>query len=506
MRSLRPLPALAAFASAWILLGCPQFPTDVCEEITCLYTDGGADGSQPLTDGAPGADGGHGDSGPDVPPCVSTRSVEDAPCVVDDAFGIFVSDATGVDGNAGTRAAPKKTIGAALLAAQAARKRVFVCEGTYAENLVIDTSKDGARISGGLACATWTYDAAMRPIVKPATGIALRLTQVSDVVIEDVAFTARDGAGPGQSSVAVFATSTNAGVVLRRVALTAGKGVNGANGDPGATPVSTPVDRTGAAAPLSTGAGPTSCTCSTGGTSQGGKGGDASGTAQAGLPAIAENPSGHNGAGGQPNASCGGTGIGTFGADAVAAADRAGAATTGTLTAGGWVPASGLGGAAGTPGQGGGGGGGVVTGGGGSGGCGGCGGGAGGGGSGGGASIALLAIDAKMVLVESSLATAKAGDGGAGVLGVDGQLGGRGGGSLSACSGGDGGRGAKGGAGGGGAGGISVGVVHKGTASPLLDTATTVTVPATAFGAAGSGGKATNPGIVGVAQADLALP
>ncbi len=510
---MRLFHALAAFGSGWLLLGCPQFPGDLCEEITCNFTDGGEDGSRPPTDGAIEADGGNVDSGPDAPTCDSARSPKDAPCVVDDAFGIFVSDATGVDGNAGTRAAPKKTIGAALLAAKSAGKRVFVCEGTYAESVVIDTSKDGERLYGGLACATWTYDATKRPLVKPATGIALRLTQVTDVRIEDVAFTAPDGAGPGQSSIAAFAASAGAGVVLRRVALTAGKGVNGAPGALGVTGTSTPADQTGNAGTALAGGDAKSCTCSTGGSSVGGKGGFNMSVGNAGSPALPENPPGQtppqDGAGGMANTSCV-AGLGHTGADAPIAGDGAGAATLGVLDGVGWTPASGLRGVSGSPGQGGGGGGSRgPAGGAGSGGCGACGGGGGGNGGGGGASIAFLAVDSPVVLEQCEVASAKAGDGGGGATGADGQQAAGAGGNATglACPGGDGGKGGKGGAGGGGAGGVSVGVAYKGPA-PSVDAATQgqITVGAAGLSGTGGGAKPSLAGIAGDAKAVRPLP
>ena len=71
--------------------------------------------------------------------CWEKKSPHDDPCVIDDAYGVFVapvanggSDATGN----GTRAAPYATLGKAL-AGLHGKSRVYVCDASYAERVVL---------------------------------------------------------------------------------------------------------------------------------------------------------------------------------------------------------------------------------------------------------------------------------------------------------------------------------------------------------------------------------
>ena len=114
--------------------------------------------------GAPecSADGGAGDGTmgvgdervADAGMCDPTKSPSDDPCVVDEAYGVFVSP-RGSDANPGTRSAPASTIGRGMDLAKAARKRVYVCAGSFAEPLVVAASRDGVNVYGALDCATW---------------------------------------------------------------------------------------------------------------------------------------------------------------------------------------------------------------------------------------------------------------------------------------------------------------------------------------------------------------
>ena len=458
---------LGGAAIAGLLIGCPTSPDEgPCEGAQCVGSSEGGGPDGPLADGdVPDVD---------VPGCDLSKAPKDSPACLDDKAGVFVSP-SGSDDAAGTRDKPVKTIPKAVaLAATSRRPRVYICEGTYPENLTVTGP---VSLYGGLTCAWAPAD--VTPLLAPPKGVALRITTVAaPIVVQDLAITgSADTAVPGDSAVAVFVVGSPA-VTLRHVALRAGPGVAGkgeTKAADGALLSSTPT----AASINGNGGGPTNgglaqtCTCVGGATSKGGGGGNTGADGSPGETAyVPSDPSTATGAASTVVECSGGQG-GRTGSNAPAGGAGAGATTLGTLTAAGWAPQPGADAAAyGSPGQGGGGGGGS-GGGGGGGACGGCGGAPGKAGGGGGASLALLALDSPVALLASSLTTADAGNAAPGAQGGDGLAGGtkgtQGGG---ACPGGNGGKGGAGGAGGGGAGGISAGVLAKGK-PPTLDQATT---------------------------------
>ncbi len=469
--------------------------------------------------------------GPTAPACDPTAEPKDAPCTVDDAYGVFVAT-SGDDTASGTKARPLKTITAGIaLAVQAHKPRVYVCQGDYVEQVSLDAQHDGVGLYGGLDCINgWTWSSASAvQVTAPTPLYALRIESTTQpVVVEDMRFTApaasgHDASGAGGSSIAAFVHAASP-VGLRRVTLASGPGADGAAGADGMTtpnyPTSAPTAPPGtgfeASGPMGIGSGPAGVggvnQCLLFGSSAGGSGGavgdmpntsvswpGVTGTALPAPPATAPN----NGLGGQSipdgvstNASgvCAPTSQGSPGANGVAGLEGSAAASFGTLTSTAWAPSAGGDGQPGTPGQGGGGGGGTGTQvsqegqlGGDGGGAGGCGGSGGKGGGGGGASIALVSIDSAITMVGCTLAAADAGNGGAGGAGQAGQGGGAAGTGvgIDGCTAGAGGNGAGGAGGAGGTGGISVGISFHGTL-PSYDGATQISV-----------GKAGQPGAPG---------
>ena len=83
---------------------------------------------------------GPGDAGGDVvlpAGCDLSADPKNSPTCVDDGVGIFVSP-TGDDLAIGSRAKPVKTISKGIsLASAKSLPRVYVCEGTYEESLVL---------------------------------------------------------------------------------------------------------------------------------------------------------------------------------------------------------------------------------------------------------------------------------------------------------------------------------------------------------------------------------
>ena len=458
-----------------------------------------------------------GDSGVDAPPgCNPDVDPKDSPACVADSFGIFVDAANGNDTNAGTKEAPVKTIGAAL-GKVGSLTRVYVCEGTYLEDLLLDASHDGVSIYGGWKCSDWSYSGG-KPFVG-LTQLAAKLDSLTKpVTLSDLEFDAANGDTTNLTSTAMLVNASG-NVTLERVKLKAGVGHDGTDASAGTnyntSLLASDPSIKGNDASGSSGGGAKTCTtlCTIAATTSGGAGGAGGLSTQGGSDGTPNlgglNP--QDGKGGNKDMGTGCT-SGDKGANGDAGAPAASPTVLGSLDATGWKPSAGSGGELGGIGQGGGGGGGGLdvagSGGGGGGGCGGCGGASGGGGTGGGGSVALAVVGSMVTLTSSQLIATTAGRGGNGAAGEAGQGGGNKGALVgNGCAGGSGGSGGSGGTGAGGAGGISVGILWSGS-QPTADSSTTAGITvAGAGGAKGIGGSAgSNDGPSGVAQAVLPAP
>jgi uncharacterized membrane protein YgcG len=467
---------------------CNPTLADYCAQGTpeCTPLDGG------LRDGASDSAA---EARQDASMCDPTKSPHDDACVIDEAYGVFVSP-TGSDSNQGTKSAPLRTIGRGMDVAKAAGKRVYVCAGMFAEKLVVSAARDGTNVFGALDCASWSYGALNKVTVAPAeAGYALELDGLqTGITVEDVEFDAQPATrgSAGESSVAAFAAGSQ-NVAFTRVTIAAG---NAADGAPGASPGAVAVDG-GAKAPGSNwfgtppdyaelnginagdagGAPSVHCTCPDQSQTSGGQGGGPMNIPTPGIGTPSYSDAGA-GAGGSNAVSCGNGGISQNGGDAPDAAADLPSMMLGTASAMGWAPGVGVAGSDGKPGQGGGGGGNgrLSTGAGGGGACGGCGGAGGQPGAGGGSSIALLSYESSVTLVGCVLTAKMAGNGGPGGSGEPGQAGGfpgspsssSGSGVSAGCAGGAGGAGAGGNGGQGGPGGSSLGIGYVGT-PPTVD-------------------------------------
>lgn len=461
-------------------------------------TDGGGDPAPPPIMGKPPAG------------CDVAAELKDSPVCIDDGLGVFVSPA-GDDATSGTKAKPVKTIGKALeLAAVRKLPRLYVCAGTYAENVAITAQ---VALYGGLSCAWAPADA--RPKIAPPTDVALRVTKVGApvlVVDADVVGSA-DAAAPGDSAIAVFVSeSTN--VAFRRVNLTARNATAGATGATSSNYVSVAAPNGSMGAIAGTDETKWGCAdkktlsyCPGGAAATDvGRGGDGRAFPMVGVA--------NGGASGFFTCAAG-----TVGAGGLSHAAGGGSRSPGALTAAGWVTTSvGTAGEFGDPAQGGGGAGGQKDGqyGGGGGGCGGCGGAGGGPGTNGGSSFALLSFNSAVVITGGVLASGAGGTGGSGGAGQAGQAGGQGGLSSSGvanlgCMGGAGGPGAGGSGGGGGAGGHSAAIAFVGSEPKPMGTMLTPGTPGlggnggTAGPSTGHPGAAGEFGPVGKAQGSLGL-
>lgn len=436
---------------------------------------------------------------------------------------VFVDTRSGLDGNDGSRAAPKRTIAAAIGAASASNRDVYVSEGNYVESVVLSA---GVSVFGGyLASAGWTRAAGDLVTIFSPSAIGVRAQFLAaPTELQLLGIRSAAALDPSQSSVGVLVTNS-AQVTIRNCTINAGNGAAGQAGFPGQN------NTAGANGQMAGGILPGNGGSSSCGAT-GGSGGPGVIGAVGGISGIIgiQAPGGASaGAGGAPGASgtCSGTSS-TNGGSAPPVSSAAGTGArggggvagtaAGTLSASGayQVPVGGTG-ASGQAGGGGGGGGsgggsangntpapfdfctscnGIASGAGGGGGGGGCGGFGGGGGQGGGASFGVVSVSSAVTIAGTMVMTGAGGVGGTGGNGGSGGSGGGGGSgapgevrsnSCSTRSGGSGASGAMGGSGGnggggaGGAGGPSVCVAYQGTA-PQATGLTCI------LGGAGSGG------------------
>ncbi len=438
------------------------------------------------------------------------------PCVITDDLGVFVSASLGDDMASGTKAAPVKTVAKGILLAAAAKKRVFVCAETFAENVVL---ADGVDIIGGLSCAAggaWGLPYGVTTVVGSSSPVITATALMTGARLSSLRVIAPDIAAPAGSSSIALRIANSKGVRLYSVTLEAGQGAKGADGSDGASAVTS-----GAAG--SKGVDGALCedveifTASTkllGGPpgmtfTQGGPGGDAfcyEFTENAANGLLSDSVSGCGKAGRRSGATSacvpGADGCsGKVGIKGYSGDER------GSVAASGYT-SSNAGGDGGDGSVGGGGGGGsagptltktpanqsIVGGSGGGGGGGGTFGRGGLGGGGGGASIALLSYESIVELIDCTLQTKAGGSGGTGGAGGKANTGNP---TAPGCAGGNGGRGGDGGPGGGGGGGVSIGIAYVG-AKPVM------TGGATLLGPGGSGGASSgNRGAPGVKAAFL---
>ncbi|MEM7675073.1 MAG: hypothetical protein AAF449_03620 [Myxococcota bacterium] len=436
------------------------------------------------------------------------------------ARSIFVSEATGSDGNDGlgirpdgaVEVSPVRTLARAVELAAACEPTpctVLVAEGTYpqTETLLVPSAVD---IYGGFT-TDWAHTQTAIAVqvvgeVSPTVQFnELReLTIIADLTIRGPVLTSPAGA----ESVALLVTSSTIAarsLVVQRAQIDGGRGAPGANGTDGSVSGSRNAG----------GAGGTTFDCgarggATGGGANGGGGGSSGRSYCANACPLLNGDGISSGRGGTAG------GDGANGSNGGAASPD----LVGTFVGSNWLPSIGGGGAAGTFGGGGGGGGGGGTkrsracgscpptlrgGVGGRGGDGGRGGGGGQGGGQGGGSFGVVLVDAVASFESTAVGAGLGGIGGRGGNGANGEtaLSGANGGrrSTRACdctifgcirnyNSGDGGRGGNGGGGGGGAGGAggnggpAIGIIKVGTSTVG---AAPVFLPGTA-GEAGIGG------------------
>jgi hypothetical protein len=493
--------------------------TAACGADTFTHPDaappGDDGGNNPVNGGA--TDGGTVDA---IPPagCDGSKLPTQDVCVVNDAAGVFVSASLGTATGDGSRAHPMASLTAGIAAAKKAKRRVYACAETYAEQVQL---AEGVHVFGYFACnAGWTIGAAHAVVKAPASPAVTATNIGMPTRIEAVDMVSPDFADKAQTSIALLA-SGSPGLTITHATLHAGTGGKGDDGTNGIQlTASTTKAGTSTSADGVTGTqfianvhnygktgGTNVCSGETG--HDGGPGGNGGygGVFQSqyfasswiwntvaqsttgGSPAIPTTQTAQGGAQGGYGGSSGAAGA--SGMDGAQGAN-------GTFTASGYVPLDGTAGTNGSPGQGGGGSGGFAMtytdynpgswqndyawgepgAGGGAGGCPGL---AGTQGKGGGASIAVLAVASALTFDAVTIESSAGGAGGnAGLASVPTSGGSGGYGAVHTTGAGGGGAGGLAGVSGNGAGGPSIAIAYQGSKPQLL--ASTLTP-----GAGGSG-------------------
>jgi hypothetical protein len=160
------------------------------------------------------------------PPLAGTPQTSE----LDESFGVFVVS-NAQPGGDGSRARPFATIAEGIAWAKDDGKRVYVCEGTFKESIVI---ADGVSMVGGLDCsvATWKLGTGRTRI--EATSIpAVKVTNITKATrFAGFEVIAPDATNAGESSIALFAKGADL-FTVDHSRIVAG---NGANGEDGVNP------------------------------------------------------------------------------------------------------------------------------------------------------------------------------------------------------------------------------------------------------------------------------
>ena len=283
---------------------------------------------------------------------------------------LYVSP-SGSDHADGSAEAPLATLGRALTLAGGRGLSIYACAtlGPYVETLQLGPEHAGLRLLGGADCEDFSPTGARTHLVaQEASGH--RIVGVSDVVLSRFTLTSPDAEEPGQSSIGLWISASDA-VRLEQSVVSAGDGADGqageslpnpaesgADGNPGTDACVVPGDS------LNLGGLAVTTTCQGVATvSSGGRGGSGGGGLNTPSGGAGEDGTPEDGGGlaGSGEAQSGGTACEDGGKGSPGGAGNAGAPApqVGLLDASGYYPTLGHSGTDGTVGGGGGGGGGA---------------------------------------------------------------------------------------------------------------------------------------------------
>lgn len=162
---------------------------------------------------------------PGAPPPLTGSPSEDQ---LTERFGVFVSAAGTAEGD-GSRQRPVSTLARGIELAKPQAKRVYVCNGTYAEALVVTNT---VSVIGGFDCAdatTWKKTDE-RAVVRSPSSPAVRAADIAQATrLEGLEIVAPDGAEPSASSIGLLATDAPK-LTIASCRIEAGKGVDGEAG------------------------------------------------------------------------------------------------------------------------------------------------------------------------------------------------------------------------------------------------------------------------------------
>ncbi|MBX3192568.1 MAG: hypothetical protein KF819_36625, partial [Labilithrix sp.] len=154
---------------------------------------------------------------------------------------IFVDAVAGSDGNAGTMAAPKQTVAAGIIAANAAvpKKDVYISKGTYGEMLNVPS---GVSLFGGYdAAAGWSRASTNTTTLASPTNVGLVIANITvPTEVQLLKITSQSTAvvganNDGMSSYGIRVSNSSGGVTIRGCDITAGSGAAAGVGAKGST-------------------------------------------------------------------------------------------------------------------------------------------------------------------------------------------------------------------------------------------------------------------------------
>ncbi|MBN9159413.1 MAG: hypothetical protein J0I07_00490 [Myxococcales bacterium] len=161
----------SAYAAVAVVLGVAACSVGSdCDFGMCSGPQVGNDGE------APPRDGGH-----DATPVDECLNKPDAPECLDESKAFFVSSSKGNDATGdGSKAKPFKSVTSVLDKVSDTKRRIYICEGDYPEDVVLEAKHAGASLFGGFTC-DWSTSK-NRPKFGN-TALALKITGATGVAI-----------------------------------------------------------------------------------------------------------------------------------------------------------------------------------------------------------------------------------------------------------------------------------------------------------------------------------
>ena len=222
-------------STAWA--GCSNDADDCQLNATCTpYVGAGSGGTSGTSDagGTTGSGGaaGTGGTGGDATSCDPSKSPSEDTCIVDEAYGIFVSPNGNDTTGDGSRAKPFQTISKGIGAAVSGKKRRFRLRRPRQLQRERQRRRSERRASDvrGFSCADWTYSTTSKSKIASPAPTAFTVSALAQGLrVEDFEVAAANAASAGGSSIGAVVGNSKK-VVFRRVKITAGKGAAGGPG------------------------------------------------------------------------------------------------------------------------------------------------------------------------------------------------------------------------------------------------------------------------------------